>query len=78
PVHLMGRVTSIFQLIQSVLQVMFILGIGILSDLISLRITIASLAIVMLGSAIVFSYFVLKPLKTEFYQEEDAETEVLV
>lgn len=78
PVHLMGRVTSIFQLIQSVLQVLFILGIGILSDLVSLRITIAALAIIMLGSAIVFSYFVLKPLKAEFYQEEDAETEVLV
>lgn len=70
PIVVMGRVTSIFQLIQSVLQVVFILGIGIVADLMSLRITIVILAIVMLMTALIFSYFVLQPLKSQFYREE--------
>ncbi|WP_033543460.1 MFS transporter [Planococcus sp. CAU13] len=78
PVALMGRVTSIFQLIQSAVQVVFILGIGILADVISLRITIVTLAVIMLLAAVIFSYFVLKPQKAGFYQEEEADNEVLV
>ncbi|RAZ81416.1 MFS transporter [Planococcus halotolerans] len=78
PIALMGRVTSIFQLLQSGLQVIFILGIGILADVISLRITIIALAVIMLLSAFVFSYFVFKPQRAEFYQEEEADNEVLV
>src|SRR5699024_4614688 len=35
PVNVMGRVTSIFQLIQSVGQITFILSIGIIADLVS-------------------------------------------
>lgn len=73
PVALMGRVTSIFQLVQSVVQVLFILGIGILADVISLRVTIVGLASIMLLASIVFSYFVLKPQKAAFYQEEEEE-----
>ena len=80
PVALMGRVTSIFQLIQSGVQVIFILGIGILADVVSLRITIVALALIMLTAAVVFSYFVLKPQKAAFYQEDEEEdgNEVLV
>lgn len=75
PVALMGRVTSIFQLVQSIIQVLFILGIGILADVISLRITIVGLASIMLLASIVFSYFVLKPQKAAFYREEEEEVE---
>lgn len=71
PVELMGRVTSIFQLVQSAVQVVFILGIGILADVISLRITIVALAIIMLLTAFVFSYYVMKPQKAGFYKEEE-------
>ncbi|RLQ89824.1 MFS transporter [Planomicrobium sp. Y74] len=78
PVSLMGRVTSVFQLLQSGLQVIFILGTGILADAISLRITIIALAVIMLLSAFVFSCFVFKPQRAEFYQEEEADNEVLV
>lgn len=73
PVALMGRVTSIFQLVQSVVQVLFILGIGILADVISLRVTIVGLASIMLLASIVFSYFVLKSQEAAFYQEEEEE-----
>lgn len=71
PVPIMGRVTSIFQLIQSSAQVVFILGIGILADVISLRVTIVALALIMIVCAFVFSYFVLKPQKAAFYEEEE-------
>ncbi|WP_372868950.1 MFS transporter [Planomicrobium okeanokoites] len=75
PIALMGRVTSIFQLVQSSIQVVFILGIGILADYISLRIAIVSLAIIMLLAALVFSYYVLKPEKGRYYTEGEEESE---
>lgn len=80
PISLMGRVTSIFQLLQSTIQVVFILAIGILADFISLRVTIVALAVVMFLSALVFSYYVMKPRKAEFYLEEEEapEKEILV
>jgi len=71
PVDVMGRVTSIFQLIQSVGQVIFILSIGIIADLVSLRLTIVVLALIMFVSAIIFSNSVLKKDKRKFYREGD-------
>lgn len=78
PIALMGRVTSIFQLIQSILQIIFILGIGILAEVISLRITIVALAIIMLIAAFVFSCFVLNPEKNGFYEEDEEGEEALI
>lgn len=73
PVEVMGRVTSIFQLIQSVIQVVFILAVGFAGDHVSLRVTIVSLSLVMLLSSLVFSYVVLKPAKMTFYLEVEEE-----
>lgn len=70
PVSIMGRVTSIYQLIQSAVQVVFILGIGFLADFVSLRLTIVTLSLVMLFSALIFSVFVMKPNKKIYYKEE--------
>lgn len=70
PVHVMGRVTSIYQLIQSTVQVVFILVIGYLGDILSLRVVIATLAIVMLVTSVVYAWFVLKDNKKTFYLEE--------
>lgn len=69
PVNVMGRVTSIFQLIQSVGQITFILSIGIIADLVSLRLTIVVLATLMFSLSIMFSIVILKENKKEFYQE---------
>ena len=71
PIEIMGRVTSIFQLIQSAVQVVFILAIGVTADLISLRITIVALSIFMLLSAIIFAISVLREDKKLFYREDD-------
>lgn len=73
PTHVMGRVTSIYQFIQSVAQVIFLLFIGFIADLINLRLTIVALALVMLLSSFIFSVSILKPSKKGFYQEDDIE-----
>ena len=71
PVDIMGRVTSIYQLIQSAVQVIFILVIGFIADIVSLRITIVTLALVMLFSSFIFSFSVFKPNKKTFYREDE-------
>ncbi len=71
PVKVMGRVTSIYQLIQSAIQVLFILGIGILGDVFSLRFVIVTLASVMLFASIIYAFFVLKNNKKHFYLEDN-------
>ncbi|AST89943.1 MULTISPECIES: MFS transporter [Sutcliffiella] len=73
PVEIMGRVTSIYQLIQSAIQVVFILAIGFTADIISLRFTIITLALVMLVSSILFAFFVLNRRKVYFYREDNTE-----
>ncbi|MGX7594523.1 MFS transporter [Planococcus plakortidis] len=79
PVALMGRITSIFQLFQSVLQIVFLLAVGIFADFISLRMTIVALALVMLAGAIVLAFFVIKPEKAKYFEEEeDAANEAYV
>ncbi|KGP70950.1 MFS transporter [Pontibacillus yanchengensis] len=75
PIEIMGRVTSVFQLIQSTVQVVFILAIGLVADLLSLRITIIALALVMLVSSIIYSASVLKPNKLVYYHEDLNEKE---
>lgn len=70
PTEIMGRVTSIYQLIQSAIQVVFILAIGVTADLISLRLTITTLALVMLLLSIIFSISVMKRDKENYYREE--------
>lgn len=77
PVEMMGRVTSIYQLIQSAIQVIFILIIGFKADLVSLRPTIVTLALIMLLSSIIYSFSVLKPVKSVFYREDEKEIEGL-
>lgn len=69
PVEVMGRVTSIYQLIQSAGQVVFILAIGIIADVVSLRYTIVTLAIAMLIASMAFLYFLLKPSKHVYFEE---------
>ena len=78
PVALMGRITSIFQLFQSVLQIVFLLAVGVFADLISLRITIVALAFVMLAGAVVLAFFVKNRENSKYFEEEDAANEVYV
>lgn len=78
PVALMGRITSIFQLFQSVLQIVFLLAVGVFADLISLRVTIVALALVMCAGAVVLAFFVKSRENSKYFEEEDATNEVYV
>ncbi|MFS0749270.1 MFS transporter [Oceanobacillus sp. 1P07AA] len=69
PVDLMGRVTSIFDLIQSMLQVLIVLAVGVLADMISLRGTIVGLSVSMFILSIMYMFFVLKPAYENLYQD---------
>ncbi|WP_179134499.1 hypothetical protein [Oceanobacillus timonensis] len=60
-------------MIQSAVQVVFILVIGFIADLVSLRLTIVALALIMLLSSIIYSISVLKPDKIGFYRENEKE-----
>ena len=77
PIEVMGRVTSIYQLIQSAIQVILILMIGVVADLVSLRLTIVTLALVMLLSSLFFSFSVLKPNRKHFYREDNEDNDMI-
>lgn len=68
-VELMGRVTSIYDLIQSILQVIVILAVGLVADLISLRGTIITLSLIMLVMTVFYSRMVFKRDKKGYYEE---------
>ncbi|MFS0593217.1 MFS transporter [Cytobacillus horneckiae] len=69
PIEKMGRITSIFQLVQSSLQVVFILTIGIIADVISLRYTIVSLSLLMFIVSFIFTVSVFNKKNALHYQE---------
>lgn len=71
PVEMMGRVTSIYDLIQSGIQVFAVLGIGVVADIISMRTTIVTLALSMLLASFIFSFYIWKPEKRNFFQDEN-------
>ncbi len=68
-VEMMGRVTSIYDLVQSVLQIIAILAVGLLADLISLRGTIVTLSLTMLVMALFYARMVLMNEKKRYYQD---------
>src|SRR5699024_3099964 len=68
PVEIMGRVTRIYQLIQSGIQVVSILVIGFIADIVSLRITIITLAMMMLIASIVLMFVIMQPNKQVCYE----------
>ncbi|WP_449354937.1 hypothetical protein ACUL41_01430 [Virgibacillus natechei] len=69
PTELMGRVTSIFQLLQSLFQIVFVLGVGVISDIIPLRITIIALSFGMFMIAVVMVAFIFLPGKRVYFRE---------
>src|SRR5690625_6821690 len=71
PIDIMGRVTSIYQLIQSAVQVVFILLIGFLADVVSLRLALVTLALAMLFFSLIFSISVLILIKNLYYWVAD-------
>lgn len=69
PVEVMGRVTSIYQLIQSAIQVVFILMIGFIADIVSVRITIVTLAAMMSVASVILIFFIMQPNKQIYFKD---------
>ncbi|WP_353625952.1 MFS transporter [Bacillus sp. JCM 19041] len=69
PVEMMGRVTSILQLFQSVFQIVFILAMGIVADLLSLRYTIVALAAAMLICSFFFVGSIYQKRNQVFFED---------
>ncbi|MEY8750654.1 MFS transporter [Alkalicoccobacillus gibsonii] len=68
-VEMMGRVTSIYDFIQSVLQIISILAVGLLADFLSLRGTIIALALTMITVTIIYASIIYKKGYEELYME---------
>jgi len=65
----MSRATRIYQFIQSGIQVVFMLAIGFIADIVSLRITIFTLATMMFIASIVFIFAIIQPNKQMYFKD---------
>jgi MFS family permease len=70
PVKMMGRISSIYGIFQSFLQVIFILLIGFTGDIIPVRYSIIAASTLMLVISIWQIRLVLMPSKSEYFAEE--------
>ncbi|RDI41093.1 MFS transporter [Falsibacillus pallidus] len=70
PVQMMGRISSIYGMFQSFLQVIFILMIGFTGDIIPVRYTINAASTLMLLLSILQIKLVLLPSKSMYFEEE--------
>jgi MFS family permease len=70
PVKMMGRISSIYGIFQSLLQVIFILLIGFTGEIIPVRYSIISASTLMLILSFVQIWLVLMPSKAKYFIEE--------
>nr|WP_281252299.1 MFS transporter [Sediminibacillus massiliensis] len=70
PVKMMGRISSIYGIFQSVFQIIFILLIGFTGDIIPVRYSIIAASILLLLLSIWQIKLALMPSKSEYFNEE--------
>jgi MFS family permease len=70
PIKMMGRISSIYGIFQSILQVIFILLIGFTGDIIPVRYSIIAASTLMLVLSIWQIKLVLMPSKSGYFEEE--------
>jgi hypothetical protein len=73
-VEIMGRITSVIGVIQSLAQIIFLLGIGVLGDIFPLRYTIVILACFNMILSLNVCWQLLKPGKQQYFSETSSET----
>ena len=71
PIELMGRVTSLYGVLLSGFQILFVLGMGIIADIVSLRLTILVLAALSLVSVSVLIAVMIHPTRKHHFLEVD-------
>ncbi len=72
PVHIMGRISSIYGIFQSLIQVVFILLIGFTGDVVPVRYSIIAASVLMLVLSVWQIKLVLMPSKSGYFEEERA------
>lgn len=77
PIEMMGRISSILGVLQNAAQVIFLLFIGVLGDVFSLRYTIISLAILNFLAALIINFLIFKPEKHVYFIEPTSEKKSL-
>ncbi|TDL30885.1 MFS transporter [Jeotgalibacillus sp. S-D1] len=70
PIELMGRVTSLYGVITSFFQIIFVLGMGIIADLLSLRLTIISLSFLCLIAVLYLIKMMVHPVEKVIFEEK--------
>ncbi|WP_409294246.1 MFS transporter [Peribacillus sp. SCS-26] len=70
PLHMMGRISSIYGTFQSFLQILFILLIGFTGDIIPVRYSIISASTLLLVLSILQIWLVLNPSGSRYFEEE--------
>lgn len=70
PVDMMGRISSVYGVIISFLQIISVLLIGFTGEIIPLRYSIIGSAIIVLGCSISLAYLVHLPVHKKFFREE--------
>jgi len=71
PIELMGRVTSLYGVVLSFFQIIFVLGMGIMADLVSLRLTIILLALLCMVAVFILIGIMLHPVKKQVFEKEE-------
>ncbi|MCM3090611.1 MULTISPECIES: MFS transporter [unclassified Cytobacillus] len=69
PVEIMGRMTSVIGVIQSMAQIILLLGSGVLGDLFPLRYTIVILSVLNILLSLYVCWQLLKPGKQQYFSE---------
>jgi len=70
PTEMMGRISSIFGLFQSILKICMVLAIGYFGQILSLRITIISGTLIIFCLSVVLLVIVMKPVNEKYLREQ--------
>ncbi len=71
PEEMTGRIASVYGMVQSILQVIGVLLVGLLSDIVELRITLLFAASFILLLSMIQFYFVFRSSSATYYSESD-------
>ncbi|WP_249310246.1 MFS transporter [Bacillus sp. FJAT-49736] len=73
PIEIMGRVSSVLGVLQNAAQIIFLLFIGFLGDILSLRNVIVTISFLNFLTAVLINLFMFKPEKHIYFTETEEE-----
>ncbi|QTM98802.1 MFS transporter [Sediminibacillus dalangtanensis] len=76
PLSIMGRITSVYGTLQSLLQIVFILLIGFTGDLVPLRYSIIAASLLTVALSVVMTALVYQPSRNRHFAEESEAAEM--